>query len=174
MSLTELSYEELKQEFINDLKQQHSGALATSDGKNVTNRFIALFSDELTLYCFTGEDSRKFKQLSVNPKVSIATGSLQIDGTATITGHPLDEDNARFIELFKEQQPEAFQVHEKLTFSMQSTRVIKITPTRIGKYKPTKIGEWEYNGFLDFLNISTRKAHRLDLFGEYQVPEYYE
>ena len=166
MSPTELSYEELKQEFIDDIKKQPFGALATSDGDNVTNRFMVLISDELTLYCFTGVDTRKFKQILSNPKVSIATGSLQIDGIAADNGHPLDESNARFIELFKEQQPEVYKNHEKTSIPLPSSRVILITPTRIGK--------WVGDGNVDLLNIAKGKAYRLAMFGEFQVPEYYE
>jgi hypothetical protein len=167
MSTTEeLSYEELKLEIINDLKQQRHGALATSDGENVTNRFMGLFPDGLTLYCFTGENNRKFKQLLTNPKVSIATGSLQIDGIATNKGHPLDTSNTRFIELFKKQNPEDYKIHEKVSLPNPWCRVIEIAPKRIGK--------WKYNGFLDLLNVSTRKAYRIEIINEFQVPEYFE
>lgn len=166
MSLTELSYEELKQEFIDELKQQRTGVLATSDGDDVTARYMLLFSDGLTLYCFTDKDSRKFKQMSVNPKVSVAAGSLQIDGTATLKGHLLDEENARFIEIHKEQNPEYFKITESVFFPIQSVRVVEITPKRIGK--------WITGGKLDLLNITAGKAYRLEMLGEFQVPEYYE
>jgi general stress protein 26 len=166
MAQTEIPYEELKQEIIEELKQQRTGVLATSDGEDVTARSMLLFSDGLTIYCFTDKDSRKFKQMSVNPKVSVAAGSLQIDGTATLKGHLLDEENARFIEIHKEQNPEYFKITESAFFPIQSVRVIEITPKRIGK--------WIRGGKLDILNISTRKAYRLEMFGEFRVPEYYE
>lgn len=165
MSPTELSYEELKQEIIDELKKQPTGALATSDGEDVTNRYMLVLSDELTLYCFTDVDFRKCKQISVNPKVSVAIGSLQIDGTAVIKGRPLDEENARFIEIFKEKLPEIYKVHENLSIPREAARVIEITPRRIARYN---------NGLLDVLNIPKEKAHRFEVFTEYQVPEYYE
>lgn len=166
MSLTELSYQELKQEFIDELKQQPDGAVATSAGDKVTNRFMQLIYDELKIRCFTTEGARKLNQISVNPNVSVATGSFNIDGTAAITGHTLDEENARFIELFKEQQPEYFEISESVFFPIQAIRVIEITPTRIGK--------WVTGGYIDILNISTGKAFRLEALGQFQVPEYYE
>ena len=166
MSLTELSYEELKQEFNEELKQKPDGAVATSAGDKVTNRFMQLIYDELTIRCFTTEGARKLNQVSVNPNVSVATGSFNIDGTATITGHPLDEQNARFIELFKEQQPEMFAIAESVFFPNKASRVIEITPTRIGK--------WVEGGYMDILNISTGKAFRLEALGEFQISEYYE
>ena len=166
MSLTELSYEELKQEFIDELKQQRTGVLATSDGEDVTARYMLLFSDGLTLYCFTGKESRKYKQMSVNPKVSVAAGNFQIDGIARLKGHLLDKENDRFIEIHKEQNPEYFKITETVFLPMQSARVVEITPKRIGK--------WIKGGKLDLLNIAKGKAYRFEMLGESPVPEYYE
>ncbi|HEY41803.1 MAG TPA: pyridoxamine 5'-phosphate oxidase family protein [Dehalococcoidia bacterium] len=166
MSQTELSYEELKQEIIEELRQHRTGVLATSDGNNVTARSVLLFSDGLTIYCFTDKDSRKFKQMSVNPNVSVAAGTLQIDGIATLKGHLLDEENVRFIELHKEQNPEYFKITETFFFPRQSTRVIEITPKRIGK--------WMHGEGVDILNISTGKAHKIGWGDLDQSPAYYE
>ena len=164
MSLTELSFEELKQELIDELKQQPTGALATSDGEDVTARFMGLFSDGLTIYCFAFQTSRKCRQISVNPNVSIATGNLQIDGTATL-GHPLDEENTRFVEIYKERMPEYFKIAESVHFPKKSERVIEITPRRISKFN---------NGNFDILNIPKEKAHKIEFFSAYTAPEYHE
>ena len=166
MSLTELSYEELKQEFIDELKQQRTGVLATSDGEDVTARYMLLFSDGLTLYCFTGKESRKYKQMSVNPKVSVAAGNFQIDGIARLKGHLLDKENDRFIEIHKEQNPEYFKITETVFLPNQNVRVVEVTPKRIGK--------WIQGGKLDLLNIGKAKAYRFEMLGESPEPEYYE
>ena len=154
MSQAELSYEELKQEILKELLTKRTGVLATSDGEDVTAREVLIFSDELTIYCFTSPNSRKYKQMAVNPRVSIATGSLQIDGIASLRGHPLDEENARFIEIHKEQNPEYFKISESVHFKKPDSKVIQITPKRIGK--------WVRGGQIDILNITKKQAHRVE------------
>ena len=134
MSQTELSYEELKQGMKDELQQHRTGVLATSDDKYVTARGMLLFYDGLTIYCNTSLNSRKYKQITANNNAAVAIGNLQIEGVAKLRGHPFDEENARYIELYKEQNPAAYERAASVHFKHPASRVIEITPKRIAKW----------------------------------------
>jgi hypothetical protein len=68
---TQLSYDDLKQEMIQELQKYTHGVLATSDGNLVTARQMMLIPNGLTISCLTGNYSRKFKQISANKNVAL-------------------------------------------------------------------------------------------------------
>ena len=98
MSHIEIPYDKLKQKAIREIKKHQYVILATTDREKVTARSIIRISNGLTLYCMTGEYTRKFKQVLINPNVAIAYGNLQLEGKAKPIGHPLDAKNSAFIE----------------------------------------------------------------------------
>ena len=164
LSQTELSYEDLKQEIIKLLHKQRTRVLATSEGENVTARAMLLFYDGLTIYCFTNAYSRKYKQMTVNSNVSIAAGILQIEGIAKLKGHPLDDENSKFIQVHKEQSPEYYKISERIHFIESSARVIEITPKRIAKYIT--------GGQIDILDVSKESAYRVGYYNLENSPAY--
>jgi len=110
MSQIELSYEDMKQEMIKEIQKHPHGYLATSEGEFVTVRRMGLVSDGLTIWCLTSEQTRKYKQIMANPNVAIAAGDyLQIEGVASLKGHPRDEENSVFIKAFREQLPDRYE-----------------------------------------------------------------
>ena len=68
---TTLSYEEVKQTVQQQLQQNPIGVLATTEGNNVTARYVMLLSNGLKVSFFTLVTSRKFKQIESNKKVAI-------------------------------------------------------------------------------------------------------
>ena len=154
MSQEEVSYEEMKKEFEKQLKGQQTGVLATSDGDNVTVRAMLIFPDGLTIYCFTGKRSRKYKQLCSNQNVAVAVHDIQIEGVATLKGNPIDEENTRFLKVYKEVNPDDY---ERRIQSMRSSQIesslIEITPKRVARYIP--------GGSMDILNVLKKKAYKL-------------
>ncbi|GAI79232.1 unnamed protein product, partial [marine sediment metagenome] len=75
MSPTTISYDELKQEFTQQLQKTEHGVLATSDGNYVTAREMMILSDGIKIWCFTGENSRKFKQMQAMKSFSTSQHS---------------------------------------------------------------------------------------------------
>ena len=163
MSQEEVSYEEMKKEFEKLLKGQQTGMLATSDGDNVTVRAMWIFSDGLAVYCITRKRSRKYKQLCSNQNVAIAVNDIQIEGVAALKGNPVAEENTRFLEVYKEVNPD---VYERRIEGMRSSQIerclIEITPKRVATFTP--------DGGMHILNVLKKKAYKLEI-GE---PAYYE
>jgi uncharacterized pyridoxamine 5'-phosphate oxidase family protein len=158
MSPTILLYEELKQEFIQEIIKHRIGVLATSESNHVTARTMAIIADGLNIFCFTGINTRKYKQMQANNKVAISINNLQIEGIANFKGHPSDQENARFNLLCKEQSPELYGLFRKFFEDSNSEfRVIEIISRRIAAYvlDPAKM-----ISYLDILNIVTKQATR--------------
>ena len=80
MRQIELDYEELKQDFIEELGKLGSeglyqrGILATSEDGHVTARRMRIIADGLNLYFYTDRGSRKCDQILANPNVAIVAG----------------------------------------------------------------------------------------------------
>jgi general stress protein 26 len=170
MSQTELSYEETRQKISEALHKHSIGVLATSDGGVVTSREMRLIYDGLTIYCYTSMDSRKFKQITSNPNVAISVSAIQIEGVASILGHPAEPENTKFFELYKEQQPQAFKIsyNEYLAEGKHAeVQLISITPRRATLYvsgPPAISAGYTFVGYLDILNIEKKQAHRIGVY----------
>jgi len=160
MSPTTLSYDELKQEFTQQLQKTENGVLATSDGNYVTARGMLILSDGEKIMCFTGENTRKYKQLQANKNVALSINNLQIEGIATLTGHPSNERNAGFIRMFKEKFPKYYEFWGPICENPDSdARVIEIIPSKLTAYKPSP----DIGPNLDILNVVTETATRVNL-----------
>ena len=177
MSLLEIPYEVMKTSMIQEIEKHEWGYLATSDGDKIRVGKMRLVSDGLTLWCFTLSLSIKYKQISKNPKVAISDGNLQIEGIASLKGHPHDEENADFLKAYRETQPENYERTSRRSFKRSNTRVIEIKPQRIAVYGATskmheliskshpEIGADELlveatENYYDILNLETKKAYR--------------
>jgi len=160
MSPTALSYDELREEFTQQLQAAQHGVLATSDGDYVAAREMMLLSDGIKIWCFTGNKTRKYKQMEMNKNVALSINNLQIEGTVTLKGHPLDEENSGFIRMFKERHPEAYKfwgtIFENPNFS--DARVLEIIPKKLTAYKTAN-----NDIHLAILNVVTEKATKVGL-----------
>ena len=63
---------------------------------------MRLVSHGLRMWCFTRPVTRKYKQMMVNHKVAFAIENLQVEGVAELKGHPYDDENADFLEAYRE------------------------------------------------------------------------
>ncbi len=150
---TTLSYEDVKQTVQQQLQQNPIGVLATTEGNNVTARYVMLLSDGLTVSFFTLVTSRKFKQIESNKKVAIAIGSLQIEGNATIKGRTSDPQNAGFLEMFKEFAPEVYEEYKEDVESPDTYyQLIEVQPKRIAVYYPRPDAHY------DVMNVDKQTA----------------
>jgi general stress protein 26 len=121
---------------------------------------MRLVSEGLTLWCWTDRRSRKYKQIKANPNVGIADRNIQIEGVATLKGHPLDEENAAYIKAYRENQPENYEITSKRVFlrSRPDKMVIEIAPKRITF---TKLGATPSENVLLILDTDRKEAHKL-------------
>jgi len=155
-----LSYEELKKEILEQLHKAKIGSLATAEGDDVTVRQMAIIPEGLTIFCFTGVQTRKYKQIVANPNVALAIGNMQIEGTASLKGRTSDEANVWFLKRFEALFPELYgKFFRQLVEDPETTeRLIEIRPKRIALYAPA---------CLDVLHIGEKKAVRYDLRENY-------
>ena len=161
MSPTKLSYDELKEEFSQQLQKAQHGVLATSDGDYVTAREMMLLSDGEKIWCFTGNNTRKYKQMEMNKNVALSINNLQIEGTVALKGHPLDEENSGFIRMFKGRHPEVYKFWGPIFEDPNSinAKVLEITPKKITAYKNLVLNDIH----LAILNVVTKIATKVSL-----------
>ena len=106
MSQIEVSYDESRERIVQELRKQSRLYLATADLQYVTVRYMGFVSEGLTMWFRTDRRTRKHKQIAANPNVAIAGPDLQIEGVATLKGHPLDEENSEFQRVYRKLHPE--------------------------------------------------------------------
>lgn len=167
MSQVEISYEELEQEFIEALADLGSedlgserGVVATSKDDHVTARRMRLMLDGLNIYGWTDRNSRKVEQIKANPKVAVVIEYMQIDGVASVKGHPTEEPE--FLELLRKKLPHRYDNLVKRWRTISDRAVIEITPKRIALIKFAD-AEARIDGGLYVLNVEERKAYRFTL-----------
>jgi uncharacterized pyridoxamine 5'-phosphate oxidase family protein len=159
MSPATISYDELKQEFTQQIQKAEHGVLATSEGDRVTAREVLILSDDLKIMCFTAKNMRKYKQMQANKNVALSIYNLQIEGTATLTGHPSDERNREFIRIFKEKLPKHYEFWGPICQNPDSDLgVIVINPDKLTAYKRSP----DIGPHLDILNVVTKTATRVN------------
>ena len=158
MSQIKLDYEKLRIEMIILLQNHEFMYLATTDGDQVTNRAIRIITDDLTIWVMTSINSRKFRQILVNPQVAFAAGNLQILGEVVRRHQVLDEENKRYHEVYKERYPEAYEVNSEVYFNFSDMVVLEIIPFRITLFK-TK-GPIDET-FYEILDLEERQAYRV-------------
>jgi general stress protein 26 len=161
MSQIELSYEELKQGMIKEIQKHELVFLATSERELVTNRMVRLVSNGLSFFFLTNVNSRKYKQIMANQNVAIAVGGLQIEGMASLKGHPQDEENTEFIKAFRESRPEAYEMSlKKGNLQGPVIRLFEIVPRRIALYT-SRPSASEPGAYTDILNTVREEAYRV-------------
>ena len=170
MMQDDIIYEDAKLEMIKELEKRHLMILATSEEKVVTARLMRCVLKDLTIYCATDRRSRKYKQIMANPNVALSEGGLQIEGVAYMQGHPLEEDNAPYIEVFQKKQPDVYEIWSQTYFQNPDFRLIKIIPRRIALYKSGRLDNVSEHHMV-ILNTVKEEAYRI---GDYETPAYNE
>lgn len=149
-----LDFEKLRQEVEEQLTSEKSIVLSTASDNKVTARTMSHVNDGLEIMLQTDGKSEKALQIRGNPNVAFAVSNIQIEAVATFSGHPLDEQNDRFIELYEKKFP---QYLEKYTAHPDEILLI---------FHPTKITFYKYvdgEPCKDILDISRQKAYRTTL-----------
>jgi general stress protein 26 len=166
MSQVEIPYEGLEREFLEvfaDLGTEDMGSergiVATSKDDHVTARRMRLLSDGLNLYAWSAL-TRKIEQIKANPNVAVVIEYIQIDGIATVMGHPTVVP--KFLEVFRKKLPHRYDNMVKRWKPLERV-VIKIVPKRIALMRATRDPEARMEGGLYVLNVDERKAYRYTL-----------
>jgi len=166
MSQIEISYEETKQKIIEEIQKHTRMYLATSEGAFVTVRRMGPIPNGLTIRFLTDVNSRKYTHITLNSQVALAAGDyLQIEGDASLKGHPLDEANSDFIEIFKKNRPDMYERSSRPGRMLQrpGSRLIEITPRRIAfsVWTPNYDQEPDFQPYTLILNTVNEKAYRI-------------
>ncbi|HYH02029.1 MAG TPA: pyridoxamine 5'-phosphate oxidase family protein [Bacillota bacterium] len=147
----EIEYSLIKAEVVELLNQNKKWVLATAANNRVTARTMSIVNDGLKIYFQTDQDFIKFQQIRVNPNVALCFSNVQLEGMATIQGHPFNPANEWFIHEYQKHHPSAFKRYAHL----QSEVVIEVIPNFITL--------WKYIDSLpcrDFLWVSEHRARR--------------
>lgn len=151
--MEELNYAYLKDEVSKLLDGNKHMVLATCSHDRVTARMMSVVHKDLKLYFQTGKDSVKSTQIGENPNIALCAGNIQIEGTASGRGHPHDEDNAAFLDLYKENHKAAYDKYSGL----EEEIVFEVDVGLVTLWKYTPDGNRPYR---DFLDIAGKKAFR--------------
>jgi len=152
--MNKLDFDSLRQEVVEKLESEKAIVLSTASGSKVTARTMSHVNDALKIMTQTGGNSEKAMQIRENPHVAFAISNIQIEAVATLCGHPLDAQNHRFIELYKQKFP---QYLEKYTNHPDEILLC---------FQPTKITFYKYiNGqpCKDILDILNQEAYRTEI-----------
>jgi general stress protein 26 len=175
MTQQELDYKELEKRVLDEYDKlctegiYKRGVLATSQNNHITARRMRLIPDGITLYGWTDSRSKKVDQIKVNPHVAVVIGFIQIEGIATLHGHPLKLENVDYIEAYKRKLPSQYENVEKPAFeSITNIEVIKIVPTRISM--PSQSNTFTN----DVLDVKRGKAYRFTGIDWTEAPAYKE
>jgi len=111
------------EEVIATLEAEPALTFATCAGNRVTIRPMSHVNDGLDVYFQTGSDSLKMRQIRENPNVALCVGTYEMEGAAVEAGHPLAEENALFIQAYKEKHPGSYERYSGL----EDEIVVKVT-----------------------------------------------
>lgn len=165
MGPTELSYPELAESFLTKIKENRLCVLATSKDNYVRAGSMGYASNGFDLYCFSGVNTRKCRQIEANSNVAIVIQNLQLEGTASIGKHPLEEPE--FLKIYKASYPDSFDAHSKRYFEASTDmRVIKIKVNRGTAFIP------QDPPILQILDLKSKKAYLIDANYPEDTPVY--
>ena len=167
MNQVEISYEELAEEFIKELSDLGSedlgserGVLATSKDGDVTARRMRLLLDDHNLYGWTDSNTRKVEQIKANPMVAVVVGYFQMEGIASVKGHPNEEPE--FLEVIRKKLPHRYENLVKDWSENSDRSVIKIELKRVALFKYSDPVAGVERGIYT-LDVDERKAYRLEI-----------
>ncbi len=146
-----MEFAELQERCIKFLNDRKFISVATSYRDQVRSRVVDYVNDGLRIGFLTWDHTVKIEHLKNNPRVSLCVDALQIEGTATISGHPALAGNAALMEIYKQRHPTPY----KNFTSQADTLLIKIEPTllMLMKYEDGHL-------YLDHLDVIQKRAFR--------------
>jgi hypothetical protein len=172
MNQTDLDYQEIKEKIKDEFNKlcteglYKRGILATSKDNHVTARRMRLIPDGLTLYAWTDSRSMKIDQIRSNPIVAVVAGFIQVEGKASLCGHPLKPENKAYIEAYRRKLPESYEKVKPTFESVDHIELIKIDPVRISLPSMADVFS------KDVLDVSKGKAYKFTGIDWTEAPAY--
>ena len=148
---TELKFDEVKEEKIRFLEQNDRIVLATSLNNRVTVRTVNYASEGLTIIFGSWTHLKKIAQIRANAKVALCRDNVSIEGIAEMVGSPQDEENKRFVGIYKKKLPGLF---ESWFAHFSGTVFVKVTPTLIVSFVSK-----DNKPFLEYLDLENKRAY---------------
>ena len=127
----ELDFEKLKDRCLKILDKNKYISVATAIDNQVRVRVVDYANVELSIGFVTWENTVKMEHIKKNPFVSLCIDNLQIQGTATVSGHPQLNENKTFWEKYLERNPNPYKnfaiMNNVSTIIAQPTLMILMT-----------------------------------------------
>ncbi|MCL2531808.1 MAG: pyridoxamine 5'-phosphate oxidase family protein [Oscillospiraceae bacterium] len=112
------------------LEKEKTLTLATSADNRVTTRQMSHVNEGLAVYFQTGAHYLKIQQIKANPNVAMSVGGYELEGVATLIGHPLDELNRFFIEKYQAKHPQ----YAKRWSALPNQVLVKVEVTLVRRW----------------------------------------
>ena len=146
-----IDYNKLEKETFDNLDKKKHIVLATCLNDEPTARTVSYIILDNKIYFQTDIKFDKCMQIEENNNVALCLDNYQIEGTAKILEHPLDEKNKRFLNKFKQIHENSYNEYSIL----EDEVVIEINPIfiKIWKYIDNK-------PYIEYLNIIDKVATR--------------
>ena len=171
MSQTELSYEDLKQEFIEEIKKRQFMVLATSKENKVMARTVMFIPDGLSVFFIMRPATRKYSQIAANPQVAVALGNLQIEGVAKSRGHPLAMENTFLMEIWRKTNLKLYEHATRGYPQRPEMEIFEVVPRRIALYKNPLFDDVS-EPYWDILYVDRQEAYRVKTKDAENAPVY--
>ena len=143
-----LDFDVVKEDVFHTLKNNLSIVLATSCNNRVTAREVYFASNGFTIYFVTSKAYEKYKQIEKNSNVALCINNIQMEGVASIKGHPNQPENKDALNICINKNKEAFERYVK----HKNTVLIEILVRRVEI--------WKNNG-REYLDIEKSEAYRI-------------
>ncbi|HEX2947890.1 MAG TPA: pyridoxamine 5'-phosphate oxidase family protein [Clostridia bacterium] len=143
-----LDYEVLKQDVIKALENSNSIVLATCNNNRVTAREVYFASNDFRIFFITSKAYDKCKQIEKNNNVALCLGNIQMEGTATIKGHPNLADNINERTVCLNKSKENFEQY----FKYKNIVLIEVVVSNVKLWN---------NGGREYLDINKHRAYRI-------------
>lgn len=131
MKTESLDYSLMETEIAEALENTGSIVLATGAGGHVTARSMSPVNIGMDVYMQTDRRFMKTAQMLENPTVALCAGNMQIEGVAEFLGHPMDQQNTRFCELFSKKHRGSFERYS----AMEEEVVFVVRPVTVTLWK---------------------------------------
>lgn len=107
--MIELSYNDVKKEFVESLNHKENLVLSTCHNNKITSRMMCYVNEDLVIYLLTGKRTTKCRQINENENVALCIDNIQIEGKAKIVGNPTENDNININRVFRNKHPKYYE-----------------------------------------------------------------
>lgn len=119
-------------ELFTSIGESKKMVLATSANNRVTARAMSIIVIDNMFYFQTDKNFLKYKQMMENSNIALCFDNIQIEAKCKDVGHPLDDKNKKFTDLYKSHYARSYDAYSK------------IETETVFECEPILITLWEY------------------------------